>query len=199
MLGQEVIALTRTNVDEGPLGNEVWALDLSRAGAAWQRRHRFEEGNYSAQILAAPVAEALLIGWLADEGPLRSLDGGRSWAPIAVDGSGCQDNFLVSPHPAGCWCTNDEARFVYDARSDVWSTFQLGGWSERVVNATNAGLAATYPLFISEEGRLTFIDWAGQRVPTVALPAGLNLSLLMVYRDLLLYPDHALWGAPVDL
>ena len=122
-----------------------------------------------------------------------------TWAQIDTEGNTCQDGFLVNDHPAGCWCTNEAQRSIYDAREDTWVTFDLGGWNERVVVPTNATLAATYPLFIVENDTLVFIDWAGQRVPTVARPAGVEPYRLMVYRDFLLYPDHALWARVVDL
>ena len=199
ILGREVIVLARFENEDDRTGNEVWALDLAADQPAWLRRHRFVEGNYSAELSAATVADVLIIGWLHDDGALRSDDRGRTWRLINAEGTGCQDSFRVEPHPAGCWCTDDEARYVYDARDDAWVTFELGGWTGDVARAPQGSLSATYPLFTIDDDTLVLLTWDGQRVPTVALPAGFEGYRLDVYNDVLVYRHYAVWRAPFVL
>ena len=118
---------------------------------------------------------------------------------INAEGTGCQDSFRVEPHPAGCWCTDDEARYVYDARDDAWVTFELGGWTGDVARAPQGSLSATYPLFTIDDDTLVLLTWDGQRVPTVALPAGFEGYRLDVYNDVLIYRHYAVWRAPFVL
>ena len=195
ILNQEVISLARiTRNDE--ISNEIWGLDLTQAQPTWTRRHHFADGDFSAYLLVAPVANTLIIGWLNDEGPIRSLDGGYTWNPIALEGTLCEDNILVNAHPVGCWCATQENRYVYDARQDRWMTFAQGGWSNQMVGITQASLADEYPLFIIENGRLVLVDWNGVRTSTIQIDEDIDGWRLQVFSERLLYPHYALWSAP---
>ena len=196
ILGQEVISLTRVENEEGDISNEIWALNLESAQPRWTRRHRVIDGNFLTYLLVAPTADALIIGWLNDQGPLRSVDGGRSWTQINTEDIPCEDNFLVNEHPAGCWCATQEDRYVYDARQDHWMTLEQAGWTNSAVGIPESSLAADYPLFVIENGLLTLVDWSGLRTPAVQIASDLDGWRLQVYSDRLLYPHHALWTAP---
>lgn len=194
ILNREVIALQRIRRDDDEISTEVWGLDLTSARPTWTRRHRFADGDFLAYLLAAPNADALIIGWLNDEGPLRSLDGGRTWTQINLGGIPCEDNFLVNAHPTGCWCATQENRYVYDARHDRWMTLTEGGWSNQAVGVPQAALTDEYPLFVIERGRLFLVSWSGTRTSTIQVPADTEGWRLHVTSGRVLYAHHLLWS-----
>lgn len=196
ILNQEVISLLRVMRDDNEISNEVWALDLTTDQPIWIQRHRFIEGDFLASLIVAPVANALIISWLNDEGPLRSIDGGYTWSPIQREGIPCEDNFLVNHHPVGCWCATQENRYVYDARQDRWMTLLQGGWSNQVIGIPHASVTAEYPLFTIETNQLILIGWHGERRSTIQVPADIEGGRLKVFSDRLLYPYYVLWTAP---
>lgn len=197
-LGSELISLLHINGEDDEVRSEVWGLDLDSDRPTWTRRHRFAEADSLAYLLAAPNADALIISWLNEEGPIRSLDGGRTWTQIHVEEIPCEDNNLVNTHPMGCWCATQEDRYVYDARHDRWMTLSRGGWSNQGVGNTQASLADDYPLFVVEANRLFLVDWSGARTPTVRLPDDLDGWRLYVASGRLIYPHYLLWSAPFE-